>query len=200
MNGFRISKRRVSTAAVVSGVLFIGLLVGAVLSSSAGASGGGLHSKPGARLTSGEAVIVTGKNLIPGDEIVLMQCLRTATSITGCDPTTAPAPVAVSATGRLPATTVTVTTGNIGTGTCGTTKSDLASCMIAAQDISSPSTLGTFVAFVNIKFSKSVTTTTTMTTPTIPSSLPSIPTSLPSIPITLPSLPSGSAPSLSVRQ
>jgi len=198
MNGFRISKRRVSTAAVVSGVLFIGLLVGAVLSSSAGASGGGLH-RTGGRLTNGQVVEVSGRNLNPGDEIVLIQCLRTATTITGCDPTTATAPpVAVDANGKLPPTNVTVATGNIGTGTCGTSKSDVADCMIAAEDLSSPTTLGSFVAFVNIRFAKPVPTTTTSLT--IPSSLPSIPTSTPSIPVTLPSLPTGSAPSLSVRQ
>jgi hypothetical protein len=198
MNGFRVSKRRVSTAAVVSGVLFIGLLVGAVLSSSAGASGGGLHHT-GGRLTNGQAVVVFGRNLNPGDEIELIQCLRTATNVTGCDPATATVPPAVvTATGRLPATTVTVATGNIATGTCGTSTSDEADCMIAAVDLSSPTTLNTFVAYVNIRFAKPEATTTTSLT--IPSSLPSIPTSLPSIPITLPSLPAGSVPTLSVRQ
>jgi hypothetical protein len=205
MNGFRISKRRVSTAAVVSGVLFVGLLAAAVLSSSAGASGGGLHRAPGGKLTNGEAVIVTGRNLNPGDEIVLVQCLMTATNLTGCDPATATMPTAVSATGRLPATTVTVATGNISTGTCGTSKIDAAYCMIAAQDLSSPTTLTSFVAYVNITFAKPVATTTTSlaiptTLPSIPTSLPSIPTSLPSIPITIPSLPTGTLPTLSVRQ
>lgn len=197
MNGIRISKRRVSIAAVMSGILFIGLLVGALLSASAGASGGGLHRGPGGKLTNGEAVTITGRNLIPGDEIILMQCLRTATSTVDCDPTTE-AHATVAANGRLPATTVTVATGNISTGTCGTSKIDAAYCMITAQDVSSPSTIGTFVAYVNITFAKPVATTTT--TATLPTSVPSIPTSTPSIPITIPSIPTGSAPTLSMRQ
>lgn len=198
MNGIRISKRRVSMAAVVSGVLFTGLLVGALVSASASASGGGLRHS-GGRLTNGQAIEVSGRNLNPGDEIVLIECLRTATNLTGCDPTTATVPpVPVDANGKLPPTTVTVATGNVGTGTCGTSASDVASCMIAAEDLSSPTTLTTFVAYVNIRFAKPVATTTTSLT--IPSSVPSIPTSLPSIPITIPSIPAGSAPTLSVRQ
>jgi hypothetical protein len=181
----RIDRFRVTAA--VGTVLLLGLAAVA-LTTSAGASGGGLHAKPAGRLDSGDIVNVYGKNLIAGDEVVLMECLRTATDLTGCNLATTTEPVTISSTGKLPATAVTVMTGNVGTGTCGTSKTDARDCEIALQDITGTTT---FLAYVNITFAKNATTTTTL--PTIPTTLPTIPTTLPTIPAspptTLPSLP-----------
>ncbi|MGH9017614.1 MAG: neocarzinostatin apoprotein domain-containing protein, partial [Acidimicrobiales bacterium] len=168
----RVSKKRVSLVAA-GGTVLIGMVVAAMLASSAGAAGGGLHAKPAKALTTGETTTVTGKNLIPGDEIILIQCQRAATSVVDCNPATAVGPVKISATGRLPATTFTVMSGSVGTATCGTSTADRNGCEIAALDASSPTGVESFAAFVNIRFVKGGSSTTL---PTLPTTLPTLPT------------------------
>jgi len=180
--------RRFRLTAALGAVVSVGLMVGVVvmtLPSSAGAySGGGLKAKPWAHLTNDAVTVVWAPpDLVAGDEIVLMECLRTATDLTGCDPATASLPITVAANGKLPATDFTVVTGEIGTGTCGTNSGDAKNCEIAAQDVTEGAL---FEAFVNVRFATGphATTTTSFpvstTLPTLPSpTLPSPPTSLP---------------------
>jgi hypothetical protein len=172
--------------AVVAGVPFVAAAVIMALPSAVSAGQGGLSAKPNSRLHNEQNVVVTGKGLTPGDEVVLMECLRSATSPTDCALATSK-PATVSATGKIPATVVTVMTGNVGTGTCGTSISDYAACEIAAQDITGATT---FAAYVNIKFVRNpVSPPPTVPGPPVPTTLPSS-TTLPTIPgTTLPGLP-----------
>jgi hypothetical protein len=178
-------------------------LTGVVLEATTGTASaqqsGGLHAKPWRKLVNGKTVVVYATDLTPGDYVVLMECLRVATDPTGCDPATTTSLIQISATGKLPATDVTVATGTIGTGTCGTGSADADDCEIALDDISAAST---FVAYVNIKFKPNPppTTTTSFTVPTLPVTIPTTGDSttssttsttftLPTIPVTLPTLP-----------
>jgi len=159
--------------AVGVALFVVGLVLAVVptaVSASAKSSSGGLQVRPSARLSDGEYVTVFGGNQFsPGDEVILMQCLRSSTQLTGCDPETSTV-VTAGANGRLPKTSFTVETGEIGTGTCGTSASDYNACEIAAQDVTS-NTL--FAAFRAIKFLKTSSSTTLPLT-TLPSTtLPS---------------------------
>jgi hypothetical protein len=201
---YKIVGRHFRLAVSIVSVLVLGL-TGVVLEATTGTASaqqsGGLHAKPWRKLVSGDSLTVYGRNLTAGDVVVLMECLRIATDPTGCDPATTTLPVQISATGKLPATKITVATGTIGTGTCGTSKADDQDCEIALQDLSGTST---FVAYVNIRFTPNPppTTTTSITLPSIPITIPTTGDSttttssttsttftLPTIPVTLPSLP-----------
>jgi hypothetical protein len=135
-------------------------------------------------------VIVKGAHYTAGDEVILLECLRTASLIIDCSPLTAK-PVTVLSNGQIPATDVTVMSGLVGTGTCGTSTTDNKACEIAVEDLSSLSgglQLDTIVATANITFKPGGSTIPT-TLPTIPTTLPTIPTTLPTIHTTLPTLP-----------
>jgi len=188
--------RRFRLTAALGAVVSVGLMVGVVVmtlpSTASAVSGGGLKAKPWAHLTNDKVTVVWGPpGLTPGDEVVLKECLRTATDLSGCDPATASEPITVAENGKLPATNFTVVTGEIGTGTCGTSSSDAKNCEIAAQDVTGAAL---FEDYVNVRFATgphSTTTTTfpvsttlpTLPSPTVPSS---VPTSLP-VSTTLPS-------------
>jgi len=124
------------------------------LPSTVSAASGGLRVRPAKHLVNGQVVTVSAPryaDLTPGDYIELIECLRAADELTSCDPATAVTPTAVTTTGRLPAMHFAVATGDIGTGTCGTSASDAKDCEIAAVDITET---GTFAAFGNITFKK----------------------------------------------
>jgi hypothetical protein len=191
----RIGRSRMSAA--LGGAVLVAMTVGASVgltlgSAPASAAGGApkVVSHPHAKLTNSQTVLVSGKHFTPGDEVILLECLRTAALITDCNPLTAK-PVMVLPNGAIPATTVTVMTGTVGTGTCGTSTTDKKDCEIAVEDLSSLSgglSLDTIVGWANIAFKPGGSTTST-TLPTIPTTLPTIPTTLPTIPVTLPTLP-----------
>jgi len=166
--GVVLTTRTARFTASAVGIVLTGLMVTTLTAPGANGSegSGGLHAKPFKKLTNDESIVVYGRGLNPGDEVVLMQCLRTATDVSGCDPSTTTSLVTVSATGKLPATSFTVMTGTIGTGTCGTSAADALDCEIAAQDLTAGST---FVAYANIRFKDPPTTTTSTTTSTFPS-------------------------------
>jgi hypothetical protein len=86
---------------------------------------------PNTALTAGQTVSVVGSGYTPGLTLYAIECLATATSITGCDTATATL-VTESATGTFTQAFV-VVTGAVGTGTCGTTSSDL-TCIIEVAD------------------------------------------------------------------
>ena len=137
-----------------------------------------LTAKPSVNLTNGATVKVSGTNFTPNDQVFLVECLATASGQGGCDTATA-TPVTITAAGLLPSSTFKVVTGKIGSGTCGTTASNLKSCVISAGNASGGDT-----ATAPIRFqAPSVNTTTTMkaggvttttrpktTTPTTPTS------------------------------
>ena len=86
---------------------------------------------PAANLTKGEAVKVSGTGFTPNDEVYLVECMDHASGQSGCDIATA-TPVTITASGTIPSTNFHVVTGAIGSGTCGTSLSNLKSCAISA--------------------------------------------------------------------
>jgi hypothetical protein len=90
---------------------------------------------PNVNLTKGETVTFSGTGFTPNDEVYLVECLANAGGSSGCDTATA-APVTISAEGVLPSTKFSVLTGKIGSGTCGTTASNLKSCAVSAGNAS----------------------------------------------------------------
>jgi hypothetical protein len=86
-------------------------------------------------LSNGTSVSITGANFTPGDSVYAVECLATATSAAGCDAATA-TPITVNSDGTLPGTKFKVVTGTIGTGKCGTSSSNLSSCVI---EVANPS-------------------------------------------------------------
>ncbi len=92
-------------------------------------TGPGVSVTPSTGLTNGQSVTITGSNFTAGDSVYAVECLLTATTEAGCDTSTA-TPITVSSTGTLPSTTFKVATGAIGNGTCGTTVTNYASCII----------------------------------------------------------------------
>ncbi|HVA70147.1 MAG TPA: neocarzinostatin apoprotein domain-containing protein [Acidimicrobiales bacterium] len=114
-------------------------------------------------LTNGASVSITGADFTPGDSVYAVECLATATGAAGCDTATA-TPITVNADGTLPATTFKVVTGTVGTGTCGTTSSDLSGCVI---EVANPSGADAGATLITFALPPTTTTTVRATTTTI---------------------------------
>lgn len=93
------------------------------------ATGPGVSVTPSTGLTNGASLTITGANFTPGDSLYAVECLETATSEAGCDTSTA-TPITAGTTGDLPSTTFKVVAGTVGNGTCGTTATNYADCII----------------------------------------------------------------------
>jgi hypothetical protein len=115
---------------IAIGALVLGGLasLGAV---SASAAGPAITVTPNTGLSAGQVVSVVGTGYTPGLSLFAIECLATATSITGCDTATA-TPATESATGTF-TVAFSVVTGTVGTGTCGTTSANL-TCIIEVAD------------------------------------------------------------------
>ncbi len=101
---------------------------------------------PSTGLTNGASVSITGTGFTPSDSVYAVECLATATSAAGCDAATA-TPITVGTDGTLPATTFKVVTGTVGTGTCGTTSSNLSNCIIEVANPSGADAGGAPITF-----------------------------------------------------
>jgi hypothetical protein len=132
---------------VLAGVVASAVLIVGTGPASAG-SGPALFAHPKTKLADLQAISIRGRRFTPGDQIVLIECLRTATNVAGCDAASATAPVTVAPGGHLPKTSFTVMAGVVGTGTCGTSDTDAKACAVSAEDLSAASTL---VASVKIR-------------------------------------------------
>jgi len=147
--------RRFMTSIAIGALALGGLSsLGAATASAAGPV---ITVTPNTALTAGQTVSVVGTGYTPGLTLYALECLATATSITGCDTSTA-TPVTESATGTFTQAFV-VVTGTVGSGTCGTTSSDL-TCIIEVADQAQTNT-----AAAPITFAMPVATTTTTTLP-----------------------------------
>jgi len=89
---------------------------------------------PNTGLTNGASATITGSGFTANDSVYAVECLATATTSAGCDTATATA-ITVGADGKLPATTFKVVTGTVGTGTCGTSPSNLGNCVIEVANV-----------------------------------------------------------------
>jgi Neocarzinostatin family len=99
---------------------------------------GGLHNK--------QIVKVRGQHFKAHDQLYLVECLAKASGSSGCDTSTA-TPVTVSAKGTFGWTNFQVHTGTIGTGTCGTSKTNLKACAISAGNATGGDTAAFRITF-----------------------------------------------------
>lgn len=90
---------------------------------------------PSTNLKKGQTVTVSGTGFTPNDLVYVVECLNSASGQGGCDVATA-TPVTITASGTLPPTSFSVVTGVVGSGTCGTSPSNLSSCAISAGNAS----------------------------------------------------------------
>jgi hypothetical protein len=93
------------------------------------------HVAPVTGLKNGSHVRVSGTGFKPGDQVYVIECLATSTSEAGCDIKTLH-PVKITGSGVLPAFNFKVVAGKIGTGSCGTKKSNLKSCSVSVANAS----------------------------------------------------------------
>ncbi|MHB8335112.1 MAG: neocarzinostatin apoprotein domain-containing protein [Acidimicrobiales bacterium] len=124
-------------------LIAVGTLAGTLVASgpitfataSSTPAGPSITVTPATGLKNGDTVTITGSGFTAGDSLFALECLVTATSAAGCD-TTGATPITANSDGTLPSTTFTVTAGAIGTGTCGTSASDLTGCVISVSNAS----------------------------------------------------------------
>lgn len=122
--------------------------LGLLTITSAGASGGPhIVVTPRINLHNKEVVHLHGSGFKPGDTVFVVQCLRKASNGNGCNISTLPTPITISSTGTLPNTRFVVHTGKIGSGTCGTTKANLALCDISVGTATSTDTTSAPITF-----------------------------------------------------
>ena len=86
---------------------------------------------PSGSVKNGEIVKVRGVGFTAHDSLYLIECLAKASGQSGCDMKTL-TPVTVNAKGAFAWTKFKIVSGTIGSGTCGTTKTNLKACAISA--------------------------------------------------------------------
>ena len=121
---------RISVCAAMLGVgVLAGGLGGGALASAATPK---IVVTPAANLKNGEEVHVSGTGFKPGDTVFLVECLRKAKGETGCKVANGiPPSETITKTGLLPKSNFKVSTGKIGSGTCGTTKVNAKDCAVS---------------------------------------------------------------------
>ncbi|MGC1419161.1 MAG: neocarzinostatin apoprotein domain-containing protein [Acidimicrobiales bacterium] len=128
----RVRNFRVAVSVVV---MSVGVLAGGVVgvTTASAKTTPKLVVKPAVNLKNGEKVTVSGSGFKPGDMVYFVECLRTAKGQAGCNtPAGIPPYATISSTGTFPTFKFKVTTGKVGTGTCGTKTSNLAKCAVSA--------------------------------------------------------------------
>lgn len=114
-------------------MLGVGALAGGLGGSAlAAAAGPKIVVTPSTNLRNGEVVHISGSGFKPGDTVFLVECLRKAKGETGCKVANGiPPNKTITSTGLLPKSTFKVSTGKIGSGTCGTTKANVKDCAVS---------------------------------------------------------------------
>jgi hypothetical protein len=148
-------KRFISSIAIGAMILGGVAAMGAATASAAGPS---ITITPNTALTNGEAVSIVGAGYAAGDTLFALECLATATNVTGCDTGTA-VPVTEAADGTFTQPFDVKTETTIGSSSCGTTATDLSNCIIEVATMSQSD-----VAGAPITFAAPVAGTTTTTT------------------------------------
>ena len=132
-----------TSAADANCLIAVGTLAGTLVASgpitfataSSTPTGPSITVTPATGLKNGDTVTITGSGFTPGDSLFALECLTKATSAAGCD-TTGATPITANSDGTLASTTFKVVAGAIGTGTCGTSASDLTGCVISVSNVS----------------------------------------------------------------
>jgi hypothetical protein len=148
-------KRFITSIAI--GAMILGG-VAAMGAATASAAGPTITITPNTALTNGESVSIVGSGYTPADSLFALECLATATSVTGCDTGTA-VPVTASSTGTFTQAFNVKSETSIGGSSCGTTATDLSNCIIEVAN-----TGDTDAGAAPITFAVPVATTTTTTT------------------------------------
>ncbi len=155
--------RRVSISLVVAALSAGGVLystVGASAQPIAHASAPTVVLSASTALTNSQTIQVSGSGFTPSDQVYVIECYAAATNQSGCD-TNGATPATIDTSGNLPSTNFTVSTGQIGSpgngGTCGTSASDLSSCVIVVANIT-----GADRGVAPITFAQPVVTSTTL--------------------------------------
>jgi len=123
--------RRVLRVLSVAGIVGSTLLLGLAGTSSA-VSKPKLTVTPSTNLKNGSTVKVSGTGFKAKDQIYITECLAKATGEAGCSINSVVGPFKITSKGVLPTTKFKLSTGKIGTGTCGTTKANLKKCSVSA--------------------------------------------------------------------
>lgn len=131
-------RTRTLRIALCASLVSLGALAGGLGAGPASAATPKLIVTPRVNLRNGEVVHISGSGFTPGDEVFPVECLRSAKGESGCK---VPNDILqtmkkITSTGLLPPSTFKVTTGKIGNGTCGTTKTNLAKCAVSVGNAS----------------------------------------------------------------
>ncbi len=102
---------------------------------------------PSTGLHKGQAVRVSGTGFQPGDHVFIVQCLASGSTASKCALKTAVAKT-INSKGQLASTVFKVITGKVGTGTCGTTASNLKSCAIDVGNVKKKDAASVRISFV----------------------------------------------------
>jgi hypothetical protein len=124
-------KRVLSSIGVLALVLAAASLCG--VAKAGATSTPALTITPNTGLKNGQSVTVTGSGFAPGDSVFVVECLATFTSDADCNKAGA-TPATVADDGTLPSTALTLTTGAVGSGACGTTTSNLNDCVVSVAN------------------------------------------------------------------
>jgi hypothetical protein len=84
---------------------------------------------PATGLTSDTTVTVSGSGFTAGDSLYILECPKNTVTIADCDTSDAVA-MTVGPTGALTSGTFQVLSGDVGSGTCGTSEADLNGCYL----------------------------------------------------------------------
>lgn len=121
---FRTAVGAATLALVTAGLGWLG-------AATAGATGGPhIVVTPRTNLHNKEVLHVSGTGFKPGETVYIVECLRTASGAAGCN-TLNLVMESVGSDGSFPSSRFVVSTGKIGTGTCGTTKANLSRCDVS---------------------------------------------------------------------
>jgi hypothetical protein len=151
--------RRFMTSIAIGTLILGGLASLGVATASA--AGPAITATPNTGLQSGTSVAIAGSGFMDNETLYALECTVGAAGVANCDTSTV-AVTTSSATGMV-STAVTVATGTIGAGTCGTSASDLTNCEILISTMA-----GTDAAFAPITFALPSPTTTTTSPPPPP--------------------------------
>ncbi|MGA2432734.1 MAG: neocarzinostatin apoprotein domain-containing protein [Acidimicrobiales bacterium] len=106
------------------------LLVTSGVLSAGAAAGPKIKVTPSINLKNGETVKVSGTGFKKGDFVYVVECLVGAKGGAQCNELGA-TPATITSKGVMPVTKFKVTTGTIGSGTCGTKPSNLKKCDVS---------------------------------------------------------------------
>jgi Neocarzinostatin family len=164
--------RTVSISGVAAALALAGALAVVGVASAAHRSprtGPTVMVAPDTGLTNGQTVMVSGSGFNASESVYVLQCMANPTGQADCN-VGGVVPATTDASGNLPSTSFTVTTGVYGTTTCGTSSSDLANCVIEVANLAETDAGSAPITFAAPSTTTTTTATSSTTTTTSPGS------------------------------